>query len=85
MAVKKFFLPILEDKNSKIDTNSIDKEIRSLEKQRERIKQAYIKGIVEMDNFKEDYFVANDSKMLNIKMKNSEYENIKRFILKGML
>ena len=37
------------------------------------------------DNFKEDYFVANDSKMLNIKMKNSEYENIKRFILKGML
>lgn len=55
MAVKKFFLPILEDKNSKIDTNSIDKEIRSLEKQRERIKQAYIKGIVEMDDFKEDY------------------------------
>ena len=37
------------------------------------------------DNFKEDYFVANDSKMLNIKMENSEYENIKRFILKGML
>mgnify|MGYP004672549775 FL=1 len=30
MAVKKFFLPILEDKNSKIDTNFIDKEIRSL-------------------------------------------------------
>ena len=44
------------------------------------------KGINRLfDNFKEDYFVANDSKMLNIKMKNSEYENIKRFILKGML
>ncbi|MDD6272711.1 MAG: hypothetical protein PUA90_04255 [bacterium] len=32
MSVKKFFLPILEDKNNKIDTTTIDKEIRALEK-----------------------------------------------------
>ena len=78
MAVKKFFLPILEDKNSKIDTNSIDKEIRSLEKQRERIKQAYIKGIVEMDDFKEDYKLIED-KLANLENKKLELINLETF------
>ena len=78
MAVKKFFLPILEDKNSKIDTNSIDKEIRSLEKQRERIKQAYIKGIVEMDDFKEDYKLIED-KLANLESKKLELINLETF------
>ena len=78
MAVKKFFLPILEDKNSKIDTNSIDKEIRSLEKQRERIKQAYIKGIVEMDDFKEDYKLIED-KLANLEGKKLDLINLETF------
>lgn len=78
MAVKKFFLPILEDKNSKIDTNSIDKEIRSLEKQREKIKQAYIKGIVEMDDFKEDYKLIED-KLANLESKKLELINLETF------
>ena len=78
MAVKKFFLPILEDKNSKIDTNSIDKEIRSLEKQRDRIKQAYIKGIVEMDDFKEDYKLIED-KLANLENKKLELINLETF------
>ena len=78
MAVKKFFLPILEDNNSKIDTNSIDKEIRSLEKQRERIKQAYIKGIVEMDDFKEDYKLIED-KLSNLESKKLELINLETF------
>ena len=78
MAVKKFFLPILEDKNSKIDTNSIDKEIRSLEKQRDRIKQAYIKGIVEMDDFKEDYKLIED-KLANLEGKKLELINLETF------
>ena len=34
MAVKKFFLPVLEDKTNNIDTTSIDKEIRDLEKEK---------------------------------------------------
>ncbi len=78
MAVKKFFLPILEDKNNKIDTTTIDKEIRTLEKQRDRIKQAYIKGIVEMEDFKEDYKLIED-KLANLENKKLELVNLETF------
>ena len=78
MAVKKFFLPILEDKNNKIDTTIIDKEIRTLEKQRDRIKQAYIKGIVEMEDFKEDYKLIED-KLFNLESKKLELINLENF------
>ena len=78
MAVKKFFLPILEDKNNKIDTITIDKEIRTLEKQRDRIKQAYIKGIVEMEDFKEDYKLIED-KLANLESKKLELINLENF------
>lgn len=78
MAVKKFFLPILEDKNNKIDTITIDKEIRTLEKQRDRIKQAYIKGIVEMEDFKEDYKLIED-KLANLENKKLELVNLETF------
>lgn len=78
MAVKKFFLPILEDKNNKTDTVQIDKEIRDLEKQRDRIKQAYIKGIVEMDDFKEDYKLIED-KLANLENKKLELINLETF------
>ena len=78
MAVKKFFLPILEDKNNKIDTTTIDKEIRNLEKQRDRIKQAYIKGIVEMEDFKEDYKLIED-KLANLETKKLELVNLETF------
>ena len=78
MAVKKFFLPILEDKNNKIDTTTIDKEIRTLEKQRDRIKQAYIKGIVEMEDFKEEYKLIED-KLANLENKKLELVNLETF------
>ena len=78
MAVKKFFLPILEDKNNKIDTTTIGKEIRNLEKQRDRIKQAYIKGIVEMEDFKEDYKLIED-KLANLESKKLELVNLETF------
>ena len=54
MAVKKYFLPGLAD-HKPTKTNDIDKEINSLEKQKERIKKAYMSGIVEMEDFSEDY------------------------------
>lgn len=54
MAVKKYFLPVLAD-HKPTKTNDIDKEINSLEKQKERIKKAYMSGIVEMEDFSEDY------------------------------
>ena len=78
MAVKKFFLPVLEDKENNIDTTTIDKEIRDLEKQRNRIKQAYIKGIVEMEDFKEDYKLIED-KLANLENKKLELVNLETF------
>ena len=78
MAIKKFFLPVLEDKSSNIDTSTIDKEIRELQKQRDRIKQAYIKGIVEIDDFKEDYKLIED-KISNLETKKLELINLENF------
>ena len=78
MAVKKFFLPVLEDKSSNIDTSIIDKAIRELQKQRDRIKQAYIKGIVEIDDFKEDYKLIED-KLSNLETKKLELINLENF------
>ena len=78
MAVKKLFLPVLEDKTNNIDTASIDKEIRDLEKQRNRIKDLYIKGIVEIDDFKEDYKLIED-KLANLESKKIELINLETF------
>ena len=78
MAVKKFFLPILEDKSNNLDTTTIDKEIKDLEKQRDRIKNAYIKGIVEMEDFKEDYKLIED-KLANLESKKLELVNLETF------
>ena len=78
MAVKKFFLPVLEDKTNNFDTSIIDKEIRELQKQRDRIKQAYIKGIVEIDDFKEDYKLIED-KLANLETKKLELINLENF------
>ncbi len=54
MAVKKYFFPILADHKS-TKTDDIDKEIKQLEKQKERIKKAYMSGIVEIEDFEDDY------------------------------
>ena len=78
MAVKKFFLPVLEDKTNNIITTSIDKEIRDLEKQRNRIKDLYIKGIVEIDDFKEDYKLIED-KLANLESKKLKLVNLETF------
>ena len=78
MAVKNFFLPVLEDKTNNIDTTSIDKEIRDLEKQRDRIKDLYIKGIVEIDDFKEDYKLIED-KLATLESKKLELVNLETF------
>lgn len=59
MAVKKYFLPVLAD-HKPTKTDDIDKEIKSLEKQKERIKKAYMSGIVEMEDFSEDYKLIED-------------------------
>lgn len=78
MAVKKFFLPVLEYKTNNIDTTSIDKEIRDLKKQRNRIKDLYIKGIVKIHDFKEDYKLIED-KLANLENKKLELVNLETF------
>ena len=59
MTVKQYFFPVLADKKEK-DTNKIDKEIANLKKQKDRIKEAYIKGIVEVNDFSEDYRIIEE-------------------------
>ena len=59
MAVKKYFFPILADKKEK-NTEKIDKEIDTLQKQKDRIKKAYLSGIVEMEDFSEDYKIIEE-------------------------
>ena len=54
MTVKKYFFPILADKKE-TNTEKLDKEIEILQKQKERIKKAYLSGVVEMEDFSEDY------------------------------
>lgn len=71
MAVKKYFLPILADKKE-TKTEKLDQEIDTLQKQKERIKKAYVSGIVEMEDFSEDYKIIEEKiNILEIKnMKN---------------
>ena len=59
MSVKKYFLPILADKKE-TKTDKLEQEIDTLEKQKERIKKAYLSGIVEMEDFSEDYKIIEE-------------------------
>ena len=73
--VKKYFYPILAEKEE-INTENIDKEIAELEKQRNRIKKAFMSGIVEMEDFAEDYKSIEDklNELEQDKMKNMEID-----------
>lgn len=74
MAVKKYFLPILADHNP-TKTDDIDKEINGLIKQKEHIKKAYMSGIVEMEDFSEDYKLIEE-KLEILEQKKSELLNL---------
>ena len=74
MAVKKYFLPILADHKSK-KTDDIDNEIKQLDKQKERIKKAYMNGIVEMEDFSEDYKLIEE-KLEILEQKKSKLLNL---------
>lgn len=72
MAVKKYFLPILADKKE-TKTEKLDQEIDTLQKQKERIKKAYLSGIVEMEDFSEDYKIIEEK--INI-LETKKYEKL---------
>lgn len=59
MTVKKYFYPVLADKKES-DTSKLDKEISSLQNQKNRIKEAYLKGIVQVEDFSEDYKIIEE-------------------------
>ena len=50
MTVKKYFAHVLADKKEK-NTDKLDKEISTLKNQKNRIKEAYLKEIVSVDEF----------------------------------
>ena len=72
MAVKKYFLPILADKKE-TKTEKLDQEIDTLQKQKERIKKAYVSGIVEMEDFSKDYKMIEEK--INI-LETKKYEKL---------
>ena len=74
MSVKKYFLPILADKKE-IKTEKLEQEINTLQKQKERIKKAYLSGIVEMEDFSEDYKIIEE-KINILETKKCEMLNI---------
>ena len=59
MTVKKYFYPVLADKKER-NTAKIDKEISSLQSQKNRIKDAYVKGIVDVEEFSGEYRVIDE-------------------------
>ena len=72
MAVKKYFLPVLADKKE-TDTQKFDKEIQTLKQQKERIKKAYLSGIVEMEDFSADYKIIEEK--INL-LETKKYESL---------
>ena len=59
MTVKQYFFPVLADKKER-DTKKLDKEITNLQNQKDRIKEAYLTGIVNVNDFSEDYKIIEE-------------------------
>lgn len=59
MTVKNYFYPVLADKKE-TNTKKLDKEIALLENKKNRIKEAYLQGIVEVGDFSKDYKMIDD-------------------------
>ena len=69
--VSKFYYPLLAEKKDD-ESKEIEKEISKLKAQKERLKKAYMNGIVEMDDFAEDFKVIDEKlSILENKMINS--------------
>ena len=76
MTVKKYFYPVLADKKER-NTAKLDKEISSLQSQKNRIKDAYVKGIVDVEEFSGEYRVI-DEKLRLLEQKRIESIDINK-------
>ena len=70
MTVKKYFYPVLADKKER-NTEKLDKEISTLKNQKSRIKEAYLKEIVDVNEFSQEY-KAIDEKLELLEQKRLE-------------
>jgi len=70
MTVKKYFYPVLADKKER-NTEKLDKEIATLKNQKSRIKEAYLKEIVDVNEFSQEY-KAIDEKLELLEQKRLE-------------
>ncbi len=70
MTVKKYFYPVLADKKEK-NTDKLEKEINTLRNQKNRIKEAYLKEIVDVEEFSKEY-KAIDEKLEILEQKRIE-------------
>ena len=70
MTVKKYFYPVLADKKEK-NTDKLDREINTLRNQKNRIKEAYLKEIVDVEEFSKEY-KAIDEKLEILEQKRIE-------------
>lgn len=70
MTVKKYFYLVLADKKEK-NTDKLDKEINTLRNQKSRIKEAYLKEIVDVEKFSKEY-KAIDEKLELLEQKRIE-------------
>lgn len=84
---KKYFLPLFADKENVVKEDTIDKDIENLEKQKQRIKKAYMSGVVELIDFEEDLKVINEKlEILNAKKEEKiKLGKIKEFSLEKLL
>lgn len=74
MLVKDWFVPIVKSKLNNEKTDLSD-ELKSLEKKKDRIKKAYVNGVIELDTFEKD-LVDIDSNINYIKARMKKEEVI---------
>ena len=80
--VKKCFYPILAEKKDD-ESREIDEEIKKLQQQKERLKKAYMNGILEMEDFSEDYKLIEE-KLSILENKRIDELNFDKEIYKGL-
>ena len=65
--VKKYFYPLLAEKKDD-ESKKIEEEIKKLEQQKERLKKAYVSGMLELEDVSEDYKLI-DNKLATLENK----------------
>ena len=81
-----FFLPILADKKDNNTDLNLDKEIEGYIKQKERIKKAYLTGIVELKDFEEDLKKTNEKlEILNNKKQELNELDVHTFTIEKVI